>query len=339
MIGFSRRFWSLLPAVSLGLGATHCSRSGAFECSSASDCGGEGRCESTGFCSFPDPGCESGHRYGEFADSLSNQCVTIADGSSGGTSIDVSDPTTSGPSTTDSLPPTVDPTQASTSSSVTNGGISDTAATETTSSATTDPIDGSEGTDGFLECTLQDFDALPGPPQWVLYGDATVRGSALVLESSPAGSPMSGVRTDTPLDFTIGRATLRLLSIPDTASAATSFYIFDEPPSAEFALGFTISGDELRAEQLSDGKLQVLNIRQISAAQFPLDLLIETDGEQLRLSVISQGLATGTEGELLLVDQPPITATAYFNVGTENPGASAIGGTVRADFLELCPEL
>lgn len=54
-------------------------KSFAYQCASSMECtqaGATGTCEPTGFCSFPDPSCESGRRYGEFAGgSYANACV------------------------------------------------------------------------------------------------------------------------------------------------------------------------------------------------------------------------------------------------------------------------
>ena len=47
---------------------------GDFACTTDSQCGGNGKC-SAGFCSFPDPLCDSGYRYGELSGPQSNQCV------------------------------------------------------------------------------------------------------------------------------------------------------------------------------------------------------------------------------------------------------------------------
>jgi hypothetical protein len=48
-----------------------------FVCDSNEDCQGalDGRCESTGFCSFPDGECPDGRRYGELSGQFSGQCV------------------------------------------------------------------------------------------------------------------------------------------------------------------------------------------------------------------------------------------------------------------------
>src|SRR5262252_9565085 len=51
-----------------------------FHCTTQQACvdeeGGAGVCEPSGFCSFADPSCASGRRYGQFAgDGLARQCV------------------------------------------------------------------------------------------------------------------------------------------------------------------------------------------------------------------------------------------------------------------------
>jgi len=50
----------------------------AYACTSSATCtinGMAGTCEPSGFCSFPDPSCGEGRRYGEFSGPHSNQCV------------------------------------------------------------------------------------------------------------------------------------------------------------------------------------------------------------------------------------------------------------------------
>ncbi len=49
-----------------------------FHCSTSTDCvhGGEtGTCEPVGYCSFPDPGCPTGERFGDLSGPFANQCV------------------------------------------------------------------------------------------------------------------------------------------------------------------------------------------------------------------------------------------------------------------------
>lgn len=55
-----------------------CVRTGSYECGSADQClrdGVQGRCEAVSFCSFPDPACASGARFGDYAGDYANRCV------------------------------------------------------------------------------------------------------------------------------------------------------------------------------------------------------------------------------------------------------------------------
>ena len=62
----------------------------AFECQTDESCGGsdgEGWCEANGACSFPDPDCPSGRRYGRRGpDGVAGQCVPVETGTSTTTS-------------------------------------------------------------------------------------------------------------------------------------------------------------------------------------------------------------------------------------------------------------
>ncbi|MEM9454578.1 MAG: LamG domain-containing protein [Myxococcota bacterium] len=87
-----------------GFLAGACQGAGAFVCTSDGDCvdgGMSGRCEPTGFCSFPDEVCPSMQRYGEHAGELSGECVALGEdteagssaGTDGGTTLDPDDGT------------------------------------------------------------------------------------------------------------------------------------------------------------------------------------------------------------------------------------------------------
>lgn len=55
-----------------------CLRTAEFRCEISADCdrgGVLGTCQSVGYCSFPDPGCEGGQRFAELSGSLSSTCV------------------------------------------------------------------------------------------------------------------------------------------------------------------------------------------------------------------------------------------------------------------------
>ncbi len=76
--------WFLVGIVA---GALGCAEPGAFQCESDQSCaslGVPGQCQPNGYCSFGDPSCDSGQRYGEFApDDLAESCVPVFVGSTG----------------------------------------------------------------------------------------------------------------------------------------------------------------------------------------------------------------------------------------------------------------
>lgn len=62
--------WAALAA------SAGCLRGTEFKCAVDGDCTATGAvCEPTGYCSFPDPECADGRRYGEFSGPYANQCV------------------------------------------------------------------------------------------------------------------------------------------------------------------------------------------------------------------------------------------------------------------------
>ena len=68
--------WFALAASILATFSVGCSPygGGTFTCAENTQCGAGGTC-SDGFCSFPDPDCDSGLRYGDLSGPLSGQCV------------------------------------------------------------------------------------------------------------------------------------------------------------------------------------------------------------------------------------------------------------------------
>jgi alpha-tubulin suppressor-like RCC1 family protein len=87
----SSRFAAICALGLLALGAGCTKLRSSFICSSDASCvsqGQQGRCEPVGYCSFPDPGCPLGRRFGAWAEAgLAGTCVTTAstmgDGGSG----------------------------------------------------------------------------------------------------------------------------------------------------------------------------------------------------------------------------------------------------------------
>lgn len=101
-----------LSAVSfLSVFLAGCTSAGSFACQDDTDCG-EGACEATGYCSFPDTACETGRRYGDLAESgLAGQCVSLdAETETGATSTTEASSGTAG----SSMPTTLEPGTSST---------------------------------------------------------------------------------------------------------------------------------------------------------------------------------------------------------------------------------
>lgn len=119
-----------------------CTATEQFACNADAQCmadGAAGRCEPEGVCSFPDPSCPSGHRYGELAGELSGECVgeassssaatdpgmtsSVAEGTTGADGSGSTGPSTTGTSSTSSTssPATTEPTTSESSTSSTTG--------------------------------------------------------------------------------------------------------------------------------------------------------------------------------------------------------------------------
>ncbi|MEM6290929.1 MAG: LamG domain-containing protein [Myxococcota bacterium] len=116
--------WGLALIVGLGLSPGCQGSAGSFACNDDAQCGADGTCQPTGYCSFPDTTCPSQQRYGGLAgDRLADTCVP--EEALGGTGSSTSVPTT-----------TMGSSSTTSASSVTAGEIS----------STTDPTDSQTGT-------------------------------------------------------------------------------------------------------------------------------------------------------------------------------------------------
>lgn len=82
-----------IPRVGLMMAsAMACGGTDVFVCSDDGSCGAQGRCEVTGYCSFPAADCPSGRRYGEHAPAtVAGQCVDAVDAGTTGPAT-ISDP-------------------------------------------------------------------------------------------------------------------------------------------------------------------------------------------------------------------------------------------------------
>lgn len=98
-LGISARMFLGATVVGATIGA--CSQP-AFLCQTDADCRGvaDGQCEATSACSLPDPACDSGRRYSEFAGELAGICVEPEAAGSTGTPTDARGSTSEGPGPT-----------------------------------------------------------------------------------------------------------------------------------------------------------------------------------------------------------------------------------------------
>ena len=162
------------------LSAHGCSPTDVFACIESSQCesvGVPGTCEASGFCSFPDPECDSGRRYGSLAGPLSNTCVDDDAGTTSTTSGGPTTSTTAGPLTTTAEPTTKGST-ASETDALSSGPMSSSTTEDVETSTTSTSGDESSSTgasvavglvgwwrlnddpeDGVLDSTRNGFDA------------------------------------------------------------------------------------------------------------------------------------------------------------------------------------
>lgn len=145
-----------------------------YQCAESTQCG-DGVCEPSGFCSFPDDACASGRRYGSFAgDGLGGTCVDSSEGSTG----------TPPPAGSSSGPPLEGSTTGSSGGGETTGSIIP-GTTSTTSDSgldvTTDPSASASASSGSTGGTPRVSDGLV-----VLYR-FDEGGGDVVHDSSPEG--------------------------------------------------------------------------------------------------------------------------------------------------------
>ena len=317
-----------------------CPSESSFECGSDNDCGSDGRCEPTGFCSFPDATCASGFRYGDLAESLSNQCV-IEEGTtteSPATTTDESTTTTSTDGTSSGPMMSSDDsgsTFGSTSSQVESSSTTD---NDTTSSDSTD----TGSTTGGAECLVNEFDVLPSLPEWFVYSNSvtapSVAGSELLLpvdaEDAGGGFAFAGIRTDSPTDLSgSARVEAVVTALAEHPQATTALAISDAVIDVQNSIAVTIVGDMLRVERFEDGDVQVLADQPFTSALLPVTAEITTADGQVTFS----GTTGSFRVDLISIDTPEWFDTAYVSLDVGNPTTDDPEGTPRFDRIEVCP--
>lgn len=153
-------------------------RAQEFNCQDTDDCGADGQCQPSGYCSFPDNECPSGQRYGDLAGAgLAGECVNPTAGTDSMTT--TSDVSTATATTT--------ATTTTTATGSTSTGVDDdsTSTGAAASTSTGDVSDTSTGDPGEPYSFFDDFDRTDSddigngwvednPPVFSLFGGEVV---------------------------------------------------------------------------------------------------------------------------------------------------------------------
>ncbi|MEM9456297.1 MAG: hypothetical protein AAGF11_19095 [Myxococcota bacterium] len=130
----------------------------SFQCSQHANCeadGVGGSCEASGYCSFPDPSCSSGRRYGEHAgDMLGHMCVPVDD--------EAGDTAAVPPGMTSAMSASEAPSSSTGGAESTDGGSSDGVipGLDTGTAGISDTTADGSDTTGSAQCEFDEFDDL-----------------------------------------------------------------------------------------------------------------------------------------------------------------------------------
>lgn len=255
-----------------------CRSEGNFECSADSQCmleGVAGYCETTGFCSFPDPTCASTRRYGQLAGDLAKTCVP-AQGSTGMLESSSTQPPGTEGSTTGPSPSSTDAATASTTGTLDTTDTSET--TGTTSAA--DSSDGSESssTAGPFDpgCDVGLLDFFDGPqfdPAWTVddnpWSSSFVEGAAQ-WTVGPGRGGFSGVGEPDPdgLD-----SVAVVIDTPPTGSTRQVFLQL-QVPEAGISHALVLSGNSMLEARANAATLESVGV---GPGRIELRLALEFD--------------------------------------------------------------
>lgn len=212
--------------IACGLGLGSCRTDGTFTCASDEQCTGQGagrgRCEPAGYCSFEDPACPSGRRYGGHAAAgLADVCTPEGDTdpSTGTPAGDESPGTGSRPgssSTTDDDGPaaTLAIDEGSSTSAPSGGSSGDDA---TSGSTGTDGPGGTDTGEPLCPTLEDDFEDGAIDPVWTVWTAEKVEetGGELRLAISPPYGEYAAI-VSPPMDLTSGWVRAELGLVPAT---------------------------------------------------------------------------------------------------------------------------
>jgi len=122
-----------------------------FLCQSSDDCVNgpdAGICEESGYCSFPDDACPSGHRYGELSGPLGGQCTVPGEGTSSSSSPTTADSASGAAETGGMVTSLTSGDSDESSAGAISVGTNSTGSDPTTDGSSTEPNPGEDSTAG-----------------------------------------------------------------------------------------------------------------------------------------------------------------------------------------------
>jgi hypothetical protein len=325
-------------ALALASGGAGCLSTSAFECESANDCrdaGVDGRCEPTGFCSFPDDGCPSDHRYGDHAgEGLGGMCVPEDDDTT-----TTFDPTTSasadGTSLTDATTTNADETPLTdgpgASSAVSLEGESS-ASTSTTTETTGVEESSSTGADA-CPSFADDFEDGDIDPAWTtMSGEfVTEANGELTFALTPELDQVYPGVIQYGFDFASGWVRMRV-GLPPSSDAERMYLALSVDPEFTEVVYVMIEGSIVYARYELTGEFVDLGALQFSPEEYAW-LQIRGDGDDVVFEVSADA---STFVEVAIVPTPfPLLDTTIV-VAATNFAELPMATSVSVTDVELC---
>lgn len=339
--------------------ATGCEASAVFQCQSEVQCtldGKAGTCEPNGYCSFADPTCPSGQRYGDQAPGgLAGGCVAPAEDTNGATG-DCMGPacaptaSSTGSASTDSASngsaSTQDPTSGETQTDESSGRPPSSGGTTDPSGGTTDSGDASSSdassssatgdpTTGGTVCPefVDEFDnGIVDEPPWVVFdggGLMSEAGDTMRFSIDPSGSFYSFMIIPE-LDVTEGYAVAHLVALPQDSSSEFLLRVFDDDGLNGVALGVT--GDR-RISPRVNGVVGTEFVYDPAVSDLWLELVF--DGTNVTFSFSTDGTIYTELDSLLSPLVNPSSAEVSMAAGSFSPIMSP-AHVIEVNVFEFC---
>ena len=328
-------------ALALASGGAGCLSTSAFECEVADDCrdaGVAGRCEASGFCSFPDDSCPSDHRYGDHAGGgLGGMCVPEEDDTSGTGPIDPTTTSVSATSPIDATTTSADETPLTdgpdASSAASLEGESSAASPTTTSETTGTPDESSSTGADACPTFVDDFgDGVLDPAWTTMSGDyVTEAGGELTFELTPELDQIYPGVQQSGLDLASGWVRMHLGQPPGSDGERLYLAVAVDPAFSEVVY-VMVEGSVLYARHELDGVFDDLGSVPFSPEEHAW-LQIRGEGDEVVFEASSD---SSTFVEIVAVPSPFALVDTTIVVAATNFAVLPMTTYVSVTDLELC---